>query len=58
MQNVNHTVSTDTICTYVWENEIRESYPLRQLANELRKKIEKDQKFIFTDIGVGYRFEI
>ncbi|SFP43619.1 response regulator transcription factor [Hydrogenimonas thermophila] len=58
LQNVNHTVPTESICSYVWENEIKESYPLRQLANELRKKLEKDQKFIFTDIGVGYRFEI
>lgn len=56
--NVNHTVPTETICSYVWENEIKETYPLRQLVNELRKKLEKDRRFIFADKGVGYIFKI
>jgi len=57
LQNINHTVKIDTIQNYVWENEIRESYPLRQLINELRKKFNNGEKFIFSDIGIGYRFE-
>ncbi|MEA2028773.1 MAG: response regulator transcription factor [Campylobacterota bacterium] len=58
LQNINKTVDTDIIQNYVWENEIRESYPLRQLVNELRKKFNNGEKFIFSDIGIGYRFEI
>jgi len=58
LQNLNHTVSTDILHSYVWENEIRESYPLRQLISELRKYFETDKKFIFSDVGRGYRFEV
>jgi len=58
LQNVNNTVKTDIIENYVWENEIREVYPLRQLLSELRKKFNNGEKFIFSDKGIGYRFEI
>ena len=37
---------------YIWEGEIKENYPLRQLVNGLRKKLPID--FIQTDIGTGY----
>jgi len=57
LQNINHTVDIEAIHAYVWENEIRESYPLRQLVSELRKYFNTGQKFIFSDIGLGYRFE-
>jgi len=57
LQSINHTVETETICAYVWENEIKESYPLRQLVNDLRKKLSNKEKFIFSDAGRGYRFE-
>jgi len=57
LQNINHTVENSKICSYVWENEIRESYPLRQLVSELRKYFNTGEKFIFSDIGIGYRFE-
>jgi len=57
LQNINHTVNINTIHSYVWENEIRESYPLRQLVSELRRYFNTGDNFIFTDIGVGYRFE-
>jgi len=57
LQNINHTVTTDNIYSYVWENEIKEKYPLRQLINELRKKFNSGEKFIFSDIGIGYKFE-
>ena len=56
--NINKTVETETIESYVWENEIKESYPLRQLIAELRKKFNTDENFIFVDKGLGYRFEI
>lgn len=58
LQNSNKTVSIQTIENYVWENEIKESYPLRQLMNDLRKKINNGKKFIFSEKGLGYRFEI
>ena len=58
LQNVNTTVKTDTIENYVWENEIREVYPLRQLISELRKKFSSGKKFIFSDKGIGYRIEV
>lgn len=58
LQNINKTVSTQALEDYVWENEIKESYPLRQLVNDLRKYFDTGEKFIFSEIGVGYRFEI
>lgn len=58
LQNINKTVSIENIENYVWENEIRESYPLRQLINELRKKFNNGENFIFAYRGLGYKFEI
>lgn len=57
LQNINHTVDIDTLQNYIWDNEIKEVYPLRQLVSELRNKFTTGEKFIFTDIGIGYRFE-
>lgn len=37
---------------FVWEGELKESYPLRQLVNGLRRKLPFD--FIKTEIGIGY----
>ncbi len=58
LQNSNKTVLTQTIENYVWENEIKESYPLRQLINDLRKKFHSGENFIIAQIGRGYKFEI
>lgn len=58
LENINKTVQTEYITNYVWENEIKELYPLRQLVNDLRKHFNNGEKFIFTDKGIGYRFEI
>ena len=57
LRNIEHTVKTEDIINYVWENDIRESYPLRQLISDLRKVIELDKNHIVSDIGIGYRFE-
>lgn len=57
IKNMNKIVNTEVIENYVWENEIKDSYPLRQLVNELRKHIENGHKFIFSEVGIGYRFE-
>src|SRR5574344_456532 len=58
LQNVNKTVSFEKIEDYVWENDIKESYPLRQLVNNLRREFDNGEKFIYADKGIGYRFEI
>lgn len=55
--NINKTVTFEKIENYVWENEIREEYPLRQLIFDLRKKFNTGEKFIFNDSSLGYRFE-
>jgi DNA-binding response OmpR family regulator len=58
LKNINFTVLTETIQNYVWENEIKDYYPVRQLINELRKKFNTGEKFIFTEKAIGYKFEI
>jgi DNA-binding response OmpR family regulator len=58
LRNINFTVLTETIQNYVWENEIKDYYPVRQLINELRKKFNTGEKFIFTEKAIGYKFEI
>lgn len=52
IQNINKTVPTEVIYDYVWEGEIKESYPIRQLLNGLRKKLPID--FITTFPKEGY----
>lgn len=58
LKNINKLVSNEIIENYVWENEIKELYPLRQLVNDLRKHFDNGEKFIFTERGMGYKFEI
>ena len=58
LKNLNKTVPTQTLEDYVWENDIKESYHLRQLVNALRKYFGKEERFIFSEAGVGYRLEI
>jgi two-component system OmpR family response regulator len=55
MKHLNSIVSNDIICDYVWEGEVKESYPLRQLLVELRKKLPFD--IIQTKIREGYMIE-
>ncbi|SLM29374.1 Response regulator receiver protein [Desulfamplus magnetovallimortis] len=55
--NINKTVTFEKIENYVWENEIKEQYPLRQLIFDLRKKFNTGENFIFNINGLGYRFE-
>jgi len=50
--NINKTVSSEVINDYVWENDIRENYSLRQLVNSIRNKLPMN--IIKTDVGVGY----
>lgn len=58
LQNINKTVSNEVIENYVWENEIKEYHPIRQLVNDLKKHFDNDEKFIFVVRGIGYKFEI
>ena len=58
LQNINKTVSNEVIENYVWENGIKEFHPIRQLVNDLKKHFDNGEKFIFSERGIGYRFEI
>jgi DNA-binding response OmpR family regulator len=58
LKNKNHTVKNDDIISYVWENQIKDNYPLRQLVADLRKKLSKDKNYIVSVVGVGYKLEI
>jgi len=55
VENINHTVIYEIIENYVWENEIRESYPLRQLVAELKKHFDRYGYLIQTQRGKGYK---
>lgn len=55
IKNINSVVSNEMVCDYVWEGEIKETYPLRQLLVELRKKLPSD--IIQTKIREGYIIE-
>ncbi len=55
MKHANSIVTNEMIYDYVWEGEIKETYPLRQLLVELRKKLPFD--IIQTKIREGYIIE-
>ncbi len=55
IKNINTIVPNAVIHDYVWEGEIKETYPLRQLLGELRKKLPFD--IIQTKIREGYIIE-
>jgi DNA-binding response OmpR family regulator len=55
IKNINTIVPNEVIHDYVWEGEIKETYPLRQLLGELRKKLPFD--IIQTKIREGYIIE-
>lgn len=54
-KNIGNIVHTDTIIDYVWEREIRETYPIRQLVSTIRQKLPVN--IIKTEIGIGYKIE-
>jgi DNA-binding response OmpR family regulator len=54
IQNSNHIVETHELISYIWEGEEKDKYPLRQLVNELRKKLQ-NKDIISTEVGLGYR---
>ena len=58
LRNVHKTIPISVIENFVWENEIKDSYPLRQLVSELKKQLGEEHKFVHADRGIGYRFEI
>jgi DNA-binding response OmpR family regulator len=55
MKHINTVVPNEMIYDYVWEGEVKESYPLRQLLVDLRKKLPFD--IIQTKIREGYIIE-
>lgn len=56
VKHINTVVSNEMVHDYVWEGEVKETYPLRQLLVELRKKLPSD--IIQTKIREGYIIEI
>ena len=58
LNNINRILPTEKIENYVWENEIKDSYPLRQLVSSLRNHFDGSENFIFSHRGEGYKFEI
>jgi len=54
-KNIGYIVSSDSITDYVWEGEIKETYPVRQLVNTIRQKLPEN--IIKTEIGIGYKIE-
>ncbi|CAA6825714.1 MAG: DNA-binding response regulator, OmpR family, contains REC and winged-helix (WHTH) domain [uncultured Sulfurovum sp.] len=52
IENINNYVTFERIYDYVWEGEIRENYPLRQLISELRRKLPNN--IIHTQVKMGY----
>jgi len=57
LKNLNHQVKTEDIIKYVWENEIKENYPLRQVVSRLRKEFNTGKNHIISVSGIGYKFE-
>ena len=55
MKHINTLVTNEMIYHYVWEGEIKESYPLRQLLVELRKKLPSG--IIQTKFREGFMIE-
>jgi DNA-binding response OmpR family regulator len=55
LKNMGKTVTKDDIVKYVWENEEKKEYPLRQLVSELKNKLPND--YITSVVGIGYRFD-
>lgn len=55
IKNINNVVPSNVICDFVWEGEIKETYPVRQLLTGLRKKIPSGT--IQTKTKEGYFIE-
>ena len=55
IENLNKVVPLEIMCDYVWEGEIREVYPIRQLLAEIRKKLPVN--IIKTKTKQGYIIE-
>jgi DNA-binding response OmpR family regulator len=55
LKNFGKTVKKEEIISYVWENEEKKEYPLRQLVSELKRKLPKE--YITSVVGIGYRFD-
>ncbi len=55
LQNVNKIVPVEIIYDYVWEGEDKDSFPLRQLLADIRKKLPYN--IIKTKIKQGYIIE-
>jgi DNA-binding response OmpR family regulator len=55
LKNIGKTVSKEDIIKYVWKENTKKEYPLRQLVSELKNKLPKN--YITSVVGIGYRFD-
>lgn len=53
--NIGKTVTNQMIEEFVWEGEIKDSYPIRQLLKDLRQDLPYD--IVKTKVGIGYSIE-
>jgi len=58
LKNKNDIVAKEAIIKYVWENEEKESYPLRQLVSSLKNRIPILKNHIKSISRMGYKIEI
>jgi len=58
LKNAPSVVSSEDLISYIWENDYKENYPLRQLVSGLKNRVPELKKYIKAVTGVGYRFEI
>lgn len=56
IQNINKLVPNEIVFDYVWDGENRETYPIRQLLADVRKKLPLD--IIKTIVKQGYIIEV
>ena len=58
LKNAPSAVSNKDLINYIWENNSKENYPLRQLVSGLKNRVPELKDHIQAVTGIGYRFEI
>jgi len=58
IKNAPMVTSSEDLINYIWENDYKENYPLRQLVSGLKNRVPQLKHHIQAVTGVGYRFEI
>ena len=58
LKNKNNTINSNNLISYIWENEEKENYPLRQLVSVLKNKVPFFKDKIKVIPKIGYRLEL